>query len=138
MERVPSQREYQKVESELGALFLSFFLSVSSFFSFVTFSFSLFLFLSHSVDILVQKCLEDRLLRFESDPLLKGPMAPLIPLLVRPSAHSFDSYCWLGGWNPDWDPLRKIVSLRPYKTHIRDRDRQQRSINFFFFFVNCI
>lgn len=33
-----------------------------------------------------------------------------------------------GGWKPEWEEPRKIVSLRPYKGHERERTRQQRSL----------
>ena len=32
-----------------------------------------------------------------------------------------------GGWNPEWDTHKKMFFLRPFRTHIRDRSRDQRA-----------
>ena len=32
-----------------------------------------------------------------------------------------------GGWNPEWDKLPKMYMLRPFKGHIRERNRETRA-----------
>lgn len=50
------------------------------------------------------------------DPLVGWCFSSICPELLQ----------LLGGWKPEWDEPRKIVSLRPYKGHLRERTRQQR------------
>ncbi len=35
--------------------------------------------------------------------------------------------CVTGGWNPEWDTPKKMYFLRPFKGHIRDRNRAERA-----------
>lgn len=54
-----------------------------------------------------------------------GDFNPIIGICRQTSFFSF----LIGGWKPEWDEPRKIVSLRPYKGHLRDKTRQQRFVS---------
>jgi hypothetical protein len=63
-------------------------------------------------------------------------IAPLVPRRIAADVRkraivqgTYGSFSLpVGGWDPAWDETKKMFVMRPYKGHLRDRNRKERCV----------